>query len=94
MPSAWDNPAAAVPVVVSDRVALSGDEELKVVEMARRNLREKECEYRKEADRWHNLGAVETARAKAEKANTLDEAVGVLLEVEQNWQRSKNAKYG
>lgn len=72
---------------------LGVDEQLKIIEMARHKLRDKERDYRMEADRWHNLGAVETARARCEKAIALDEAVSVLLEVERNWQNAKNATY-
>ena len=72
---------------------LGVDEQLKILEMARHQLRDKETDYRKSADEWHKLGAVETARARCDKANALDEAVTVLLEVERKYRNAKNATY-
>lgn len=72
---------------------LGVDEQLKILEMARHQLRDKETDYRKSSDEWHKLGAVETARARCDKANALDEAVTVLLEVERKYRNAKNATY-
>jgi hypothetical protein len=52
---------------------------LAALQNVRRRLRDMECNQRKSADLWHNLGAVETAAAKAAAANMLDSAVDVVV---------------
>jgi len=44
-------------------------------------LRDEELDLRKQADKWANAGAHETARAFAEKANTMDKAVAIVIAV-------------
>jgi hypothetical protein len=48
----------------------------------RNRLRDEECELRKQADKWHHLGAPETATAKRLAADVLDAAVSVIVKLE------------
>jgi hypothetical protein len=68
-------------------------EQLDILKMARDRLRNMERDYRKSADEYHKLGAPETARVRCEKADTLNEAVNVILAVECKYTNAKNATY-
>jgi hypothetical protein len=68
-------------------------EQLNIIEMARKDLRDLERDFRISADIWHGKGAIETARVDAERANAIDRAVSVLLEVERKYRNAKNATY-
>lgn len=51
----------------------------RLVQKITRDLRNEECRLRKLADKWAKAGAHETARAFAEKANTMDHALNIVL---------------
>ena len=55
---------------------------LSALQRVRHRLRDEECELRKQADKWHNLGAEETATANRHAANVLNSAVSVIVKLE------------
>lgn len=50
------------------------------LDRVRKKLRDREREYRKLADAFHEKGAPETAQRFIHKAETMDEACKILLE--------------
>ena len=51
-----------------------------------RKLRDMECDLRKSADRFDKLGAVETARVHADKANLIDRIIDAMIRNGEAWQ--------
>ena len=85
-----EQPAIAA-VRSSDLLCVS--EQLDIIEICRKELRDTERDYRISADCWDNKGALETAHVQKVRADTIDLAVRQLLEVERKYRNAKNATY-
>lgn len=72
---------------------LSAAEQSTILQTAKLKLRDLECEYRKQAERWHNAGACIEAWVCKEKADTLAFAVQTILGCELAFIYSKTASY-
>lgn len=56
---------------------------MNVIQQIRSRMRDKENELRVCADRWHGMGAIETAQACKAKADLIDELIRkIVLKVE------------
>ena len=75
-----------------------GDEESEtmktLIDTIREELRERETALRKEADKFYDLGAIESARARAAKADTLNEVCELIVaaQVRERAEREKCCK--
>jgi hypothetical protein len=68
-------------------------EQLDILEILRKKLRDTERDYRISADCWDNNGALETAHVEKVRADTIDLAIRQLLEVERKYRNANNATY-